>query len=105
MVGFGLTVTVTDAVPVQPFTSVPVVAERPVAGLHAYVVPPLAVNDTEDPPQIFAEAGLMEVVGFGLTVTVTVFVLVQPFASVPVIVYVVVVVGLAVTVVPVVAES
>jgi PII-like signaling protein len=122
IVGFGLMVTVTVDVLVQPLASVPVtvyvvvaeglaetvapvVADSPVPGLHAYVFPPTPFSSTDPPLQSTGADGLTEMVGFGLMVTVTVEVFVQPFTSVPVTVYVVVVLGLAETFVPVVAES
>ena len=65
-------------------TVVPVVDDKPVAGLHVYVVAPLAVKDVLLPLQITAVVGETVTVGFGFTLTVTVAVLVHPFASVPV---------------------
>ena len=116
-VGVGFTVTVAVAVAVHPeaeapvivyevvtvglaVTVDPVVALRPVAGLHVYVLAPLAESEADLPTQIVAE--LTATVGVGFTVTVEVAVAVQPAAEAPVIVYTVVVVGLAVTLVPVV---
>jgi len=78
-----------------------VVALKPVAGLHVYVVPPPAVNTVLLPEHIDVE-GETVTVGVGLTVIVTVFVPVHE-PVVPVTVYVVVDAGLALTVVPVVA--
>jgi len=63
-------------------TLAPVVAERAVAGLHVYVVPPLAVNPVDEPLHMATlEPPLM--MGAGLTETWTVAVLLQP-AVVPV---------------------
>lgn len=121
-VGKGLTVTVTVFVFVQPFASVPVtvyvvvevgfavtmapvVADKPVAGLHVYVEAPDAVRETLPPIQIAGAEGVTVIVGFGFTVTVTVAVFTQPLALVPETVYVVVVVGPAVTVAPVVPDN
>ena len=118
--GFGLTVIVTVAVFVQPFTAVPVtvyvvvtvgdavgfaqvVQLNPVAGAHTYVLAPLAVMINPPPKQIDAAGGVTVIVGRGNTVTVQVAVPVQPKAFVPVTVYVVVTVGEAVTTEPVVA--
>jgi hypothetical protein len=86
-------------------TVAPVVADKPVAGLHVYVVAPLAVSDVLLPLQIVAVVGETVTVGFGFTVIIAVAVFVHPFPSVPVTVYVVVVVGFAVTVAPVVADK
>ena len=55
-------------------TVAPVVADKPVAGLHVYVVAPLAVSDVLLPLQIVAVVGETVTVGFGFTVTVTVVV-------------------------------
>ena len=118
-VGSALTVTVSDAVFVQPFaavpvtvyvvvtvgvavTGVPVVALKPVAGPHTYVAAPPALSEVELPMQLLTLPEVVTV-GSGLTVTVTLPVLVQPPASVPVTVYVIVTVGVAVTEAPVVA--
>jgi hypothetical protein len=115
-----VTVTVPCPVDVHPFTSVPVtvyvmvdvgfavtvapvVALKSVAGLHAYVLAPLAVSGVDCPLQI--DADVTEITGNGFTVTVTCVDDVHPFTSVPVTVYVEVEVGLAVTLVPVVALS
>ena len=85
----------------QAFTLAPVVALRPVAGLHVYVEPPAAVKVAQFPEQMVA---LFTVIaGSGLTVTTAVAVRVQPAALVPVTVYDVVTVGHAFTVAPVVA--
>ena len=57
-------------------TLAPVVADKPVDGPHAYVVPPVAVNIVEEPLQMATpKPALME--GIALTVTVTVAVLLQ----------------------------
>ena len=81
----------------------PVVAERPVDGVHEYVDPPVADKVADDPLQIATPAPAL-IVGSAFTVTVTVAVLEHPVAPVPFIEYVVVTEGLAVTVDPVVAE-
>jgi hypothetical protein len=113
------TVTVTWAVSVQPFAPVtvtvyvvvavgdavglaPVVALKPVAGFHAYDVPPLAVKGVLFPVQIVT---LFPALAFGkaLTVIVTDAVAVHPPELVTVTVYVVVTVGDAVGDAPVVA--
>ena len=65
-------------------TIAPVVADKPVAGLHVYVVAPLAVNDVLLPLQIIGADGVTVTVGVVLTVIVAVAVFVHPFASVPV---------------------
>jgi len=65
-------------------------------------VPPLAVNPVDDPLQMVTFEPPLTV-GSGFTLTVTVAVPLHPLA-VPVTVYVVVPDGLAVTLVPVVAE-
>jgi hypothetical protein len=108
--GSGFTVSVTVAVFEQPVVVlVPVtvyvvvvvgdatglamfVAERPVAGLHEYVLPPVAFNVTELPAHMDVLLPAL-IVGSGFTVTVTVAVLEQPPVAVPVTVYVVVAVG------------
>lgn len=84
-------------------TFAPVVADNPVAGLHAYVEAPLAFNAVDCPAHIVGLAGVTETTGNGFTLTVAVAVLVHPAALVPVTVYVIVLVGLAVTFAPVVA--
>jgi hypothetical protein len=81
----------------------PVVALKPVPGLHVYVLAPLAVSDVELPAHIVAEGTVT--VGVGFTVIVAVAVVVHPAAEVPVMVYAVVEVGFAVTALPVVALS
>jgi hypothetical protein len=118
--GIGFTVTVTCAVELHPFTSVPVtvyvvvdaglavtlvpvVALSPVAGDHAYVLAPFAVSVADCPAQI-ADGVFTVTTGSGLTVTVTCPVAEHPL-EVPVTVYVVVVVGFAVTGEPVDALS
>jgi len=83
-------------------TLAPVVALKPVAGLHVYVVAPPALSVVELPEHMVGEVAVAVTVGVGLTVTVTVAVFVQP-PVVPVTVYVVVVVTLLVTLAPVVA--
>jgi hypothetical protein len=64
-------------------TLAPVVADRPVAGLQAYVLPPVAVSVVDEPLQMATlEPPLM--VGNAFTVTATVAVFTHPFPSVPV---------------------
>ncbi len=116
-VGFGITVTVTVAVLEHPVPAVPVTVytvvvvgladtvapvpdERPVVGLHVYVLPPPAVNETDCPLQITGALGVAVITAVEFTVTATVVVLVHPLASVPVTVYVVVLDGLADTTAP-----
>ncbi len=50
-------------------TDAPVVADKPVAGVHAYEVAPPAIRVVPDPTQI-ATSGETVTVGLGLTVTV-----------------------------------
>jgi len=109
-VGFGFTLTVTVCVPVHPLdvvpvtvyvivdvallvTVAPVVALKPVDGLHEYVPPapaPLAVSDTEPPVQyVVGPPGVIVIVGSGFTVTVTFAESLQPPLE-PTTVYVVV---------------
>jgi len=83
-------------------TLAPVVALRPVAGAHVYVVAPLAVNPVPVPEHTVAEDGVTVTVGVGVTVIATIWVSVQD-PLVPTTVYVVVVAGVAVTLAPVVA--
>jgi hypothetical protein len=85
-------------------TEDPVVAESDGPGAHVYVTPPVALNTVEDPVQM-ATLEPPLIVGNGLTLTITVAVFTHPLASVPVTVYVIVEAGLAVTEVPVVADS
>jgi len=59
------------------------VAERPVAGLHEYVLPPVAFSVTELPAHIDVLLPA-DMVGSWLTVTITVAVLEQPPVAVPV---------------------
>jgi hypothetical protein len=68
-------------------------------------VAPLAVSVVLLPLQMAEDPATAVTVGFVLTVTVTCAVFLHPFASVPVTVYVVVPAGVAVTVVPVVADN
>jgi hypothetical protein len=83
-------------------TVAPVVALRPVAGAHVYVVAPLAVKLVPTPEHTEADEGVTVTVGVVLTVMATDWVeLHEPL--VPVTVYVVVEPGVAVTVAPVVA--
>jgi hypothetical protein len=70
------------------------VALRPVAGLHAKLVPPAAPRVVL-PPGHTAASTPANAEGSGLTLTVTVAGFEQPPASVTITVYVVVVVGLA----------
>jgi len=65
-------------------TLVPVVPDKPVEGLHMYVLPPDAVKVTDAPLHIDGDKGLAVIVGSGFTVTVTPEVLLQPLPSVPV---------------------
>jgi hypothetical protein len=76
------------------------VALKPAAGDHVYVVAPLAVKFTLFPEQMVADTGATVTVGVGFTVILIVFVLAQ-VPTVPVTVYVVVTAGFAVTVAPV----
>jgi hypothetical protein len=80
-------------------TTLLVVELKPVAGVHEYVVAPLAVKVAEVPAQTVALFTVT--VGVGLTVTWLVSAPVHPL-DVPVTVYVIVAVGLATTVVAVV---
>jgi len=82
----------------------PVVALKPVAGLHVYVTPPDAVRFTLLPLQIVAEVGATVIVGEGLTVILT-LVSFEHEPLLTVTVYDVVTNGLAVTEAPVVALS
>jgi hypothetical protein len=65
-------------------TEAPVVADRPVAGLHEYVLPPDAVNVVELPLQMVAEAGVITKLGPDTVVKVTLAVAAHPVASTPV---------------------
>lgn len=67
-------------------TCVPVDELRLEAGLHVYVVAPLAINPMVSPPQMDVDTPVMETdtVGVGLTVIVILSLLVQPLADVPV---------------------
>lgn len=83
-VGDVLIVTITESVALQlPLTPVmvyvvvdtglavteaPVVALKPVAGNHEYVVPPLAVNSAPTPEHTDGDVGVTEIVGVGVTV-------------------------------------
>jgi hypothetical protein len=96
--GSGFTVTTTVVVPVHApdvpvtvyvvvegglaVTDVPVVALSPVAGDHAYVTAPLAVNVPAVPAQVVIGGTLNT--GSGVTVTVATAVPVQPSTLVPV---------------------
>jgi len=64
-------------------TLAPVVAERPVDGVHEYVEPPVAVSIVELPLQIATPEPAL-IAGRAFTVTVTDDVLLQPDALVPV---------------------
>ena len=84
--GVGLIVTTTVCVAVQPpapvpvkvyvsvvagfaVTTLPVVALKPIAGLHVYVVAPVAVNPTEPPEQnVVGPDGVIVTVGLVFTV-------------------------------------
>lgn len=65
-------------------TLVPVVADKPVAGLHAYVLAPLAVSTVLLPLHIVPNDALAPTVGFAFTVIDFVAVLVQPLPFVTV---------------------
>ncbi len=113
----GLLTTVTVAVPVavhvpalalmvytvvdagEAVTFDPVEELNDPAGLHVYVLAPVAVSEAELPGQMVALLTTTD--GLLITVTVAVSESVQPLASVPVIVYCVVLAGLAVTLDPV----
>ena len=89
MVGNGLTVTLILSFPVQPavvpvtvyvvvdaglaVTGVPVVADKPAAGPHEYVVAPPALSTTPAPPaqSVVEPVGVIVTVGPGLTVILT----------------------------------
>jgi hypothetical protein len=86
-------------------TVAPVVALRPVAGLHVYVFAPDALSRVFTPGHTGFAPADAETVGSGFTVTVTLAVFVQPAALLPVTVYVVVAEGFAVTVAPLVLLS
>ncbi len=62
-------------------TLAPVFADKPVDGLHEYVLPPLAVSDTELPLQMVELVGEIEMVGGVPPVTVKLLVAVHPPAS------------------------
>jgi len=64
-------------------TLAPVVAVRPVAGDHEYIVPPVAVSEVDEPLQIATDEPA-PIVGNAFTVTVTDDVLLQPVPFVPV---------------------
>lgn len=83
-------------------TIAPVVELSPFAGLHVYVVAPVAVRFTLLPEHIEDVGGVTVTVGVVPTVTTTESTEVhEPLA--PVTVYVVITVGVAITVPPVVA--
>ena len=113
-VGKGLTVIICVPVLVQPavlapvtvyvvvvvavqVTDTPVVALKPVAGVHVYVLAPEAPIVVDDPIQYADEPGVTVTVGVAFTVTDLVPVLVQPAAEVPVTVNMVDVVPVSVT--------
>ena len=85
-------------------TELPVVALKPVDGVHVYAVAPLASRLTLPPSHMVSLAAASATVGGLSTVTVTVCVALQ-FPVVPVIVYDCVDAGLATTVGPVVTSS
>ena len=93
-------------VPGFAVTAAPVVALKPVAGVHEYVpvapAPP-AVRTVDEPAHMDTGEGLIVMVGRGFTVTVDVAVFWQPLISLSVTVYTFVAAGFAVTVAPVVA--
>jgi len=64
------------------------VALRPVAGVHEYVVAPMAFNTSVLPEQIVGDVADTEIVGVAFTVTATVCVPGHPAEFVPVTVYV-----------------
>jgi hypothetical protein len=91
--GGGITVTVSEVVAVQLFTSVTVTVYVPeeftfcVADVevfdHRNDIPPLAVRFTSSPEQnVSGPSGVMTATGRGCTVTVSDAVALQPFASV-----------------------
>ena len=95
--GKGLTVTVTFAVLVQPFPSVPVTVyvvvvvgltktEVPESnpGIHEYVTAPPPVKEVEVPAQIVGFDATAFTVGKGFTVTLLVPTFIHPFRSVTV---------------------
>ena len=103
-VGKAFTDTLTDAVLVQPFTSVPVTlyvvvpvgvnataSTTPLS--HAYDVAPPPVKVTDVPEQTEELVEEAVTIGKSFTVTLTDAVFVQAFASVPITLYVVVPVG------------
>ena len=65
-------------------TDEPVVADRPIEGLHEYVLPPEAVKVVLFPLQMVAEVGVIDIVGPATVVTLTVAIAEQPKASTPV---------------------
>ena len=96
-VGLAFTVTVTEDVPVHPFTSVPVTMyvlveegeavrefPAPSPSLHTKEEAPEAVKVEKVPKQIIGGFAEAVTIGLGCTVTVTFAVPVHPFASVPV---------------------
>jgi len=54
-------------------TDAPVVADKPVAGLHEYVLAPEAVSETDPSGNIEGADGATVITGKGFTVMVTVF--------------------------------
>ena len=66
-------------------TDEPVVALKPVDGVHVYVVPPVAVKVALLPLHIGEGVGAV-IVGSGFTVTTTVVAFTQPLLFVPVMV-------------------
>ena len=85
-------------------TVAPVVDDKPAEGAQVYVIPPDAVSVVDEPLQM-APPDEALIVGSEFTVTVTVAKLKHPVPLVPVTVYVVVTVGLAVILIPVVADN
>ena len=111
--GKGRTVSVSVDVFVQPFASIvvtvyvvvvvgkavgfaEVVLLNPVAGVHEYVIPPVALSALAAPSQMVEGVALNCRLGKGFIVSVRVVELEQPLASVTKTVYVVVAVGNAV---------
>ena len=84
-------------------TLAPVVAVNPVPGAHVYVAPPVAVSVAALPLQIATPAPAL-IAGNGFMDIVVDAVPLHPLASVPVTVYDLFAVGVAITLLPVVAD-
>jgi hypothetical protein len=82
-------------------TVAPVIAP----GFHVYEVAPEAISVPEVPTQIDGEAGVIVMLGTGLTTSVTVALPGQPNPVTPSTVYVVVMVGETTTALPVIAPG